>query len=454
MVGRTHLLMRLVALLAAASLGAIACGGSGGGDEEGADAGGVGGNPAAIQDEGQPPPAPAGTLRLTSRFYPLSLDPQRDTNYKGVWFTPMYDSLTVQDAAGDLQPWLATSWERPDPLTWRFELRTDVTFHDGSAFDASVVKKNFDRTKADKASPHAGVFNPMKEVVVIDTDTVEVRFTTPSPTFPLSLSNNPGMMVSGKAIDSGADLTRSPAGSGGWILDPSQSLPQQSETYNRNPSYWKPDVVHVEKIIVVHINDNTARHNALMSDQVDVVDDAQGGRREDMEAKGFRTITFPVTFDSVHVFDRGGHLQPELADPRVREAITWLIDREGYLEVVHNGHGSAAAGPSQGIGSCLVISGRLAQDRVVAAPVQLHHDPPVPAPPPTRAVSTNRRYRCFGARLLAPLQPAAQPAVAAVGQHRQRRVQVHVQPHLARQAVQVEEVHRLPSPSSTRLRPA
>ena len=30
---------------------------------------------------------------MSSTLYPLSLDPQRDTNFKGVWFYPMYDSL-------------------------------------------------------------------------------------------------------------------------------------------------------------------------------------------------------------------------------------------------------------------------------------------------------------------------------------------------------------------------
>jgi peptide/nickel transport system substrate-binding protein len=330
-------------VVAACSLLAGACGG---GDDDGdaAQGGDAQTTTSAVEDQGQAPAEPAGTLRMTSRFYPLSLDPQRDTNYKGAWFYPMYDSLTMQDAEGELQPWLATSWERPDPLTWRFKLRNDVTFHDGSPFDATVVKKNFERTKADKASPHAGVFNPMTEVVVVDPHTVDVKFSTPSPTFPLSMSNNAGMMVSGKAIDSGADLTRSPAGSGGWIWDPSASVPQQSESYNINPNYWNKDVVHVQRIVVVHINDNTARHNALESGQVDIVDDAQPGRRGDFEAKGFKTITFPVSFDSVHIFDRGGQLQPQLADPRVREAITWLIDREGYLEVIHNGEGSPAAG--------------------------------------------------------------------------------------------------------------
>lgn len=337
---------RAVATTVALVLLAAACGGDGGDGDGGVDAGAPASTtPPTLAAETETPPAtPTGVLRMSSTLYPLSLDPQRDTNFKGVWFYPMYDSLTMQDAKGELQPWLATAWERPDPLTWRFTLRDDVTFHDGSAFDAGVVKKNLDRTKADKASPHASVVAPIDEVVVVDPTTVEVKFSRPSPAFPVEMSNNAGMMVSGKAIEEGRDLTRSPAGSGGWIWDESKSVPQQSETYNANPDYWNPGVVHVQQVVITHINDINARHNALEGGQIDIVDDGAIGRRADLEAKGFRAIGYPVTMEAIIIMDRNGTITPELADPKVREAISWLIDREGYLDAVHNGEGSAVAG--------------------------------------------------------------------------------------------------------------
>jgi peptide/nickel transport system substrate-binding protein len=346
MVKRRRYLPFLSALLAGCLLLAGACGGddSGGDDAAGGGTGADQSSTSTTAETETPPATPTGVLRMSSTLYPLSLDPQRDTNFKGVWFYPEYDSLTMQDAKGEPQPWLATSWERPDPLTWRFKLRTDVTFHDGSHFDATVVKKNLDRTKLDKASPHAAVVAPISEVVVVDPQTVEVKFKTPSPAFPTEMSNNPGMMVSGKAIDSGADLTRSPAGSGGWIWDASKSVPQQSETYNANPNYWNKGVVHVQQIVITHINDINARHNALESGQIDVVDDGAIARKKDLEAKGFKAITFPVTMEAIIIMDRTGKLQPELANPKVREAIAWLIDREGYLSAVHNGEGSDVAG--------------------------------------------------------------------------------------------------------------
>ena len=51
----------------------------------------------------------------------------------------IYDALVRKDARFDLQPWLATSWERPDPQTWVFHLRGDVRFHDGKLMTAEDV---------------------------------------------------------------------------------------------------------------------------------------------------------------------------------------------------------------------------------------------------------------------------------------------------------------------------
>ena len=58
------------------------------------------------------------------------------------------DCLTwVNPADGTVNPWLADSWEiSPDGLEYTFTLRPDVTFHDGTPFNAEAVKANFDTT--------------------------------------------------------------------------------------------------------------------------------------------------------------------------------------------------------------------------------------------------------------------------------------------------------------------
>ena len=51
----------------------------------------------------------------------------------------IFDALLKKNEHYNLQPWLATSWEQPDPVTWVFHLRDGVKFHDGRALSAEDV---------------------------------------------------------------------------------------------------------------------------------------------------------------------------------------------------------------------------------------------------------------------------------------------------------------------------
>ncbi|MCT6818768.1 MAG: ABC transporter substrate-binding protein, partial [Lysinibacillus fusiformis] len=114
----------------------------------------------------------------------------------------IYETLVVRDANGDLAPGLAESWSQVDELTWEFKLRTGVTFHDGEAFNAEAVKKNFDRLLDPVvASPRAFLYEMVTEVNVIDETTVQ--FVTEYPFSPLlaHLTHNGGGIISPKSID-------------------------------------------------------------------------------------------------------------------------------------------------------------------------------------------------------------------------------------------------------------
>src|SRR5579864_7924170 len=51
----------------------------------------------------------------------------------------IFDALVKKDEHYELQPWLATSWEQPNVLTWVFHLRDGVRFHDGRPLEAEDV---------------------------------------------------------------------------------------------------------------------------------------------------------------------------------------------------------------------------------------------------------------------------------------------------------------------------
>ncbi len=76
---------------------------------------------------------------------PTSLDPRIGVDGQSAHIGSLiFDSLVRKNAHFNLDPWLATSWETPDPLTYRFHLRTDVHFHNGQALTAADVKYTLD----------------------------------------------------------------------------------------------------------------------------------------------------------------------------------------------------------------------------------------------------------------------------------------------------------------------
>jgi len=93
----------------------------------------------------------------------------------------VYESLLWLDDKGNLIPWLAERWEvSPDGLTYTFYLRKGVKFHDGSEFNATVVKANIDRwIDPSVRVPLRTWLGPVRGVEVVDPYTVKIYLKEP-----------------------------------------------------------------------------------------------------------------------------------------------------------------------------------------------------------------------------------------------------------------------------------
>jgi peptide/nickel transport system substrate-binding protein len=299
---------------------------------------------ALVKVEGAPA-APRGTLRMGNLQTASTMDPvMLPSATGGAMMLPVYDQLLSIDERHQLQPWLATKWTRPDSQTWRFTLRDDVVFHDGSRFDAETVKLNLERAKTIKGSPWAYVYEPIDAVKVVDATTVDVHFSSPQPGFPWYMHMVPGSMISPKAIKENLDLTRQTAGSGGWIWEPEEYRDDTIHAYHANPNYWNPDAVKVARIEIYPMPDNNARLNAAESGELDVMGTIYPHMLDAAEAAGLRVRADVARSDTLALLDREGRLVPALADPRVRKAIGLLIDRKAYTVAALSGYGLVQKG--------------------------------------------------------------------------------------------------------------
>ena len=280
----------------------------------------------------------APLLTLGSLQEPTSWDPaQANEGHLAPIYQSMYDTLLKREPNGDLSPMLATEWtESEDGLSLDLELRDDVTFTDGTPFDAEAVKANVEHFQQANG-PMLGNLSAVESVEVVDEDSVTLHLSRPNPDLPFNLSNAGAYMGSPAALE--ADIASSPVGSGPYVLDQSRSVVGSTITLTRNPDYWGEELPYDEvqfKILV----DETARLNALTSGQINVASLNRAASAIQLEAAGMTTPEqFAVNWGGILFFDRDGVLLPELADVRVREALAIAIDTETLVSVGWEGLG-------------------------------------------------------------------------------------------------------------------
>src|SRR5277367_5512655 len=85
-------------------------------------------------------PREPGSVVMIIESSPNNLDLRQGTDAQSERVGGLiFDALVKKDEHYELRPWLATSWEQPDALTWVFHLRDGVRFHDGRPLEALDV---------------------------------------------------------------------------------------------------------------------------------------------------------------------------------------------------------------------------------------------------------------------------------------------------------------------------
>lgn len=353
---------RWLALVLALVLLASACGGddgdeteAGGGDDEettettsGGIATTVGDSEAAEEEEPEEEPeaaaGPSGTLRMVEFSPVTTFDPAGSQTAQSAYLYPVYDTLTRQNEDFTLSPALATDWSQPDPNTWVFNLRDDVVFHDGSAFDAQVAADNMLRAQAFEGNPNAATWAALESAEATGDHELTVTFTQPQPQFPIQMSMVMGMMVSPTAIADDVDLTRNPQGSGPWVWSEAESEAGVIEVFDLFADYWQPADQGVDRVEVTAVPDNNARANALLSGDADIMATTRDAQIDQLVDAGNELLSVPNYFPYIVITGRDGGIDEPLADERVRQAIALSIDREAYNAAIHAGKGDSLGG--------------------------------------------------------------------------------------------------------------
>jgi peptide/nickel transport system substrate-binding protein len=121
-------------------------------------------------------PPPPDSLRILTTTDVRTLDPNAEVEQTtDAVLSNVYEPLVDLDEGLEPRPVLAESWEHPQPERWRFRLRKNVRFHDGSPLTAETVRSAFESVRKAEAQAEAAQFlNDVRDVVVVDAGTVDL----------------------------------------------------------------------------------------------------------------------------------------------------------------------------------------------------------------------------------------------------------------------------------------
>ncbi len=294
-----------------------------------------------------------GELVIAKSSEVVSLDPagSNDVPSSDVQAN-IYESLTKLDEDMNVQPLLAESWDAVEDDVWEFTLKEGIMFHDGSAFNAEVVKANIDRIlDEDVASPRKFLFEMITDVEVVDDYTV--RFTTEYPFAPLPahLAHSGGAMVSLEVIDEdyaamedgsdpGTIVNENPVGTGYFVFDEWKS--GESIRLIRNEDYWGENAL-LDSVLYKIVSEDLTRVAELETGDSHISDPLSPSDFDQIDQSD---DTFVHTQSSVSLSYIGFNMEKEpFDDVRVRQAISMAIDKEQIIEGIYEGFGIPAIGP-------------------------------------------------------------------------------------------------------------
>lgn len=288
----------------------------------------------AATESGRSPELRIGSVTNLTSWAPV----EESHANSALLYQAVYDTLLRTEATGEVTAGLATAWEYDEAkTTLTLDLRTDVKFSDGTAFDADVAQQNLLRFR-DSASADKDQLSAVQDVTVVDEDTVSVILDAPDPALLTRLSQVPGAQAAPSSFDA-EDAQTTPVGSGPYQLDAAASTIGSSYVLTATEGYWDPEIQHYDKVLITYYADASALLNALRDNQVDVSNLNSVTQIPDAESAGYTVNTQLVNWKGLILADRWGVADKQLADVRVRQAINYALDREALLAGVEGGYG-------------------------------------------------------------------------------------------------------------------
>jgi peptide/nickel transport system substrate-binding protein len=283
-------------------------------------------------------PKKGGSLVVCVGDEPPGLDPTASASaaIDRVVYSNLFEGLVKTDRNGKLVPGLAVKWDvSADGKTYTFQLRKDVSFHNGEPFNAQVAKWNLERGAAEGTkNAHPEFFRIIEKIETPDDFTLKLTLKDVNSLFLVYMAEGDAVMLPMKGFENTA---AQPIGTGPFKFV--EWKRGDSVAMERNPKYWNPQLPYLDKLSYRFIKDPSAQVAALKSGDVDIIgwilapEIAKGISRD----KRFKVLSGSST--SEVIMSTNNKAKP-FDNKLVRQAIAYAIDRKTVNDLVIMGYGT------------------------------------------------------------------------------------------------------------------
>ena len=299
--------------------------------------------------------ADAKTLRWASQGDILTFDPHsQNEGLNNTANSYVYEPLINYNEKFDLEPALAVSWKQETDLIWRFNLRKDVKWHDGSPFTAADVVFSIERALHPNSNFKAYTFS-IQRAVAVDPHTVLIYTSAPNPVL---LRQLPELRIMNKAWSEKNKVTvpqnfvqreetfaaRNAMGTGPYMLK-SREVDVRTVLVE-NPNWWGKSGKkgNVTEVVYTPIKNDSTRTAALLSGELDFVldpppQDLARLRQAVKVVEGAEARTIFLGFDQMRDELQFSDVKGKnpFKDLRVRQALYHAIDINAIQRAVMRG---------------------------------------------------------------------------------------------------------------------
>lgn len=283
------------------------------------------------------------TIRMAARWANDSIDPM--SGHTQLLRLAVFEPLIAIDYEARVVPGLATSWSASeDNRTWTFELRDDVTFHDGTAFDAEAMafslRRTFGESDAAKTAGTALSTLPVESVDVEGDYRLSITTETPYAPLPAHLTRRYAVAMSPNSISDDGEVTGA-VGTGPFKFE-SWEGGEGTTTLSAYEDYYG-QVPTVDTVEYAYISDAQTRELSARNGELDVaiqLPPESISRVESSENASIVTYQPPRLRFFTFNFDA-----PPTGDAAVRKAFNYGIDTQAINDSILEGIEQPAVGP-------------------------------------------------------------------------------------------------------------